>query len=464
MKKVFAVLLLFLLSFHQHAFAVVNPLSVPNNTFGIHIIDEHDLTDAALLVNGTGGSWGYITIVVTEQDRDTGKWQRIFDRMRTLKLIPVVRIATKPDGDTWERPDETDVNEWVSFFNSLNWVVQNRYVILFNEPNHAKEWGGTIQPEEYAHVAKRFRDALKESSDDYFVLPAGFDLAAGNTKETMNASSYFDAMYEADNEIFTLFDGWTSHSYPNPAFSGPVYGNGKQSIRGFEWELQYLFRYGLSEQAPVFITETGWAHEQGQSVKPQYFNTAQIADFYEAAFTDVWTHPSIVMVSPFILNYQGEPFDHFSWRKLGSDEFYDQYDRVKGLQKTAGMPLQINTFVLSTDRIPDTFMTNSFYLIPVVIKNTGQQIWDSTTGLHIQAVGAVGERKLSKRPVPQLGPTHEGIVYIPFKTPEKESPVPLVMAVTTADGTIVGDIVSKMVNIREPQSLWGQIMSYMSEN
>src|SRR3989338_6522114 len=133
--------------------ATSDPLSVSNNVFGIHVIDENDLIDAAKLVNGNGGEWGYVTLVIREEDRDTSKWQRIFDKMRELKLIPIVRLATYAEEQNWAKPKAEDVDSWVIFLSSLNWVVKNRYVILFNEPNHSNEWGGTVSPEEY--VANR---------------------------------------------------------------------------------------------------------------------------------------------------------------------------------------------------------------------------------------------------------------------------------------------------------------------
>ena len=107
-----------------------------NNKFGIHLAvpSEQDLQAAAALVNSNGGDWGYVTVVMEENDRDLGKWQGIFDRMRELHLIPIVRLATSPEGDHWRRPSADEAQIWAEFLNSLNWVVKNRYVVLFNEP------------------------------------------------------------------------------------------------------------------------------------------------------------------------------------------------------------------------------------------------------------------------------------------------------------------------------------------
>ena len=160
MKTQLALLLLLLLPVSA-AYAIYDPLSVPNNEYGIHIADPQDIPDAATLVN-SNGDWGYVTLVIQENDRNTDKWQKIFDQMRRLHVIPIVRIATRPQGAVWKKPQIEDLRDWKSFLSSLNWPVENRYIILFNEPNHAAEWGNSISPEEYEkRVIEFFRENVK---------------------------------------------------------------------------------------------------------------------------------------------------------------------------------------------------------------------------------------------------------------------------------------------------------------
>ena len=108
--------------------------SLPNNKFGIHLAvsDREDLINAADLVNSSGGQWGYVTLVIQENDKDKKKWQAVFDQMRTLKLIPIIRLATQPQVNNWEIPSVDDIGGWIDFLDSLNWVAKDRYVILFN--------------------------------------------------------------------------------------------------------------------------------------------------------------------------------------------------------------------------------------------------------------------------------------------------------------------------------------------
>ena len=288
----FSLILIWLL-FPRSTGAVVDPRQSPNNRFGIHILETGDLPTAAQLVNSNNGDWGYVTLVIRFNDLNRAKWQAIFDEMRRRHLIPIVRLATVAEGASWAKPKTEDSAHWVEFLNSLNWVIQNRYVILFNEPNHAQEWGNELKPNEYAVIAKEFQAKLKAASADFFILPAGLDTAAPNSKETMTATEYWRQMALAVPEIFTRFDGWNSHSYPNPAFSGPVSGTGLGSIRSYQAEINSLARFGLPTNLPIFITETGWVNTAGD-----------LSRLYTQAFTQVWQQSNIVAVTPFVLDYQ----------------------------------------------------------------------------------------------------------------------------------------------------------------
>jgi hypothetical protein len=156
-----------------YTFAIENPSARPNNIYGIHILDENDLEDAAKLVNSSGGDWGYVTLVIRKDERDSQRWQKTFDKMRRLHLIPIVRIATIQVNSHWEKPVQGEIDGWVSFLNSLNWVIKNRYVIIGNEPNHAAEWGNELNPQEYADYLSTLSEKLKNESGDFFILPAG---------------------------------------------------------------------------------------------------------------------------------------------------------------------------------------------------------------------------------------------------------------------------------------------------
>lgn len=329
--------LLFLL-FANSAYAIVDPFSVANNKYGIHVIDENDLNDAAILVNSSGGDWGYVTIVISDNERNQDRWQNTFSRMTSLHLIPIVRLATHLENEAWAKPKAGDIREWVNFLSTLHWPVKNRYIILFNEPNHAKEWGGRINPAEYAYILTQFSQSLKAASADFFILPAGLDASAPNGSLTMAEPDFLNQMLEAKPDFLSFIDGWTSHSYPNPGFSGKVTDIGRGTLSNFKWEMHLLKSKGQKNDFPIFITETGWVHTDGISRISSYFSAEVISQFIKDADRTVWDDPRIAALTPFVLNYQAYPFSNFSWKKIGGDGFYSFYESYKSIPKKEGKP------------------------------------------------------------------------------------------------------------------------------
>jgi len=389
MKKIIFVLsfLLLFLGSAKVTKAIYNPTLVPDNHFGIHVADTSDLSDVAKLINSSAGDWGYITIVIQKGERDTNKWQSIFNQMRRLHLIPIVRIATAPipgNNNTWEKPSVNEIDGWISFLNSLNWVVKNRYVIIANEPNHASEWGGEVNPAEYASYLKIFSQKLKASSDDFFIMPAGLDASATTSRiltensSTMDESIYLEKMFEEDPNVFEFIDGWASHSYPNPNFSGNPLATGKGSVATFDWELNYLKFLGFKKDLPVFITETGWTHGTGNLV------TGMGPKFVEA-FKNIWSDKRIVAITPFIYKYINPPFDIFSWVSK-DNEPYDFYSNVENLPKISGMPIQIENGTIITGIFPKIAVAGDSYTGILLVKNTGQSIWTKDIFSNIESL------------------------------------------------------------------------------
>ena len=376
MRKVvffFLIILLSILSFNE-VLAINDPTSVENNIYGIHVADPVDIQNAKFLVNSTGGDWGYVTLVIREDERDLDRWQEIFDELRRKHLIPIVRLATRQDSTGWEKFHNNDVDDWVYFLNSLNWVIENRYVIIGNEPNHAKEWGGELNPQEYTDVLKAFSASLKDASEDFYILQAGFDASAPDSKMTTSEEKYLLSMHEHDNEIFSYIDGWVSHSYPNPEFSGSEYAYGKGSIRTYEWELSFLRSLGVTKQLPVFITETGWIHDKNED-DVLYFEPQEISSKYDHAFKEVWAkNTNIVAVTPFLLKYNEPPFDSFSWIDRNSNK-YPFYESVQKHQKVKGSPIQKVDGEILFSLTPNVIKKGDGFQGMILVKNTGESIW-----------------------------------------------------------------------------------------
>lgn len=371
---------------------------------------EEDIERASELVNSNGGKWGYITLIIQENDRDTQKWQTIFNQLRQNKLIPIIRIATEPEGSNWKAPNKEDAKEWVGFLSSLNWVVKSRYVILFNEPNHATEWGGEVNPQEYAEVAISFAKALKQSDANYVPMIAGLDASAPSLNPQYESETIFlrkVIQTIGTEEYEQYFDAWSSHSYPNPGFAGSPWNRGAISIYTYDWELRLLQSLGVNKELPVFITETGWS-STASGLEGAGINL-------KIAYESLWlTDNRVVAVTPFVLNYQSEPFLPFSWIPEGNNGFHPIYETIKNMKKTVGEPQIIESGEIDFD-LPQEITVTSTYHFQVMIHNTGQSIWDSDEGYYFTLNSIRPEQYLASE-INTVEPNQSVVIDVYFST------------------------------------------------
>lgn len=334
MRKKFLLALIFLLLSSNFAQAVFDPTTVANNRFGIHVLFPDELEQAAKLVNSGSGEWGYVTIPIRSDDKNLEKWQAFLDRAQELKVIPILRLTTYPDGPVWTKPTVYDPLDWANFLESLDWPIQNRYVIVYNEPNHSQEWGGDVNPEEYTQQLVWTVTELKKRSDDFYVLPAGLDASVPSSATSLDEYAYLNRMYNFDRNVFNVIDGWNSHSYPNPNFSASPDNKAKNGITSFAWETNYIKNNFGREFKNIFITETGW----NADVLPKWL----IADNFTKAFSEVWNKETIVAVTPFLFSAQAGDFTKFSWTDANFVP-NDVYRKVSSLAKSKGAPQQKST-------------------------------------------------------------------------------------------------------------------------
>jgi len=304
--------------------AMYDPRTVTNNKAGVHILNPDELGDAAKLVNSNGGDWGYVIVPIQPTDRHKDIWQNFMAKAKDLHLIPIIRITTIPMGGTWNRGNDIDLVDFANFLNELDWPVENRYIVLFNEVNRDTEWGGSVDPEKYALIVKNAYAIFKERSPDFFLLGPSLDSALPNSKTSLSAATYLGRMSTYDPLVWTYFDGWSSHSYPNPAFSAPAKKTGLQSIVGYKSE-QSLLKLASK---PVFITETGWDQSK--------LNDSTLAGYWSAAWQIWQSDPNVVAVTPFVLR-GGEQFKIFSLYKEDG-QYSASGQSIFNLPKGAGSP------------------------------------------------------------------------------------------------------------------------------
>lgn len=344
MKKITLIVLIILfLALAQRVNAIYDPLALKNNVFGIHILFPQELSEAASLVNSSGGDWGYVTIPMQASDRDLDKWQKFMDDCRKYHLTPIIRLATLGDyfsKGSWSVPNDDEVLDFANFLNSLNWPTKNRYIIVFNEPNRGDEWGGTPDASTYSQILSYAVDVFKQRSSDFFIISAGLDNASSNILgQSVDDFTFMNQMNDAVPGIFGKIDGMSSHSYPNPGFSRPP-SSLQEGVNSFYYQRQLALRLS-GKYLPVFITETGWSSS--------VVSDLQQSDYYKETFANYWDDKSIVAVTPFLLSAGPGPFEQFSFVKTGNKtKIYSAYSSIT---KIKGEPV-INP-MFKTIKIPD---------------------------------------------------------------------------------------------------------------
>lgn len=345
------------------------------NIFGLHLSQTSDLSNASKIINSSNGDWGWATIVIRQDILNHQQWQDFFDQCRILHIIPIVRLSTIMENNYWKTPEYSDIDSLANFLNSLNWPTLDQHIILFNEINHAQEWGGQINIHDYTDKSIYAIQKFKKLNPHFKILSSGLDLAAPDKlPEYISAPSTYQQIYQYNPQYFELIDGIASHSYPNHGYIGKPNETGQHSIQGYLWEINFIKNLGISKTYPIFITETGWPHREGESDDNSFYTSKTSAEFLIAAYQQWQNDPQIEAVTPFIYNFPFAPFDHFSWIDK-SGQIYPQYQQIIDFPKNKNYPIQITKYELIDIRMPFFVFPDTLYQGTVTLKNTGQSIW-----------------------------------------------------------------------------------------
>ncbi|MFZ5437705.1 MAG: hypothetical protein ACOZAK_01470 [Patescibacteria group bacterium] len=322
MKKIILFLALFLVIFFPHS------VSAQGQVLGIHLLSPHEIKEVKNFFYEPSDDWSYVTIPLSLADLDKKtEWAEFFRLAKEYKLIPLVRLTTSFEAGAWKVPNRKEITSYFDFLNQFTWPSEERYVIVFNEVNHAKEWGNSIDPIQYAQVLAFTSDWAHSENKNYKILPAAMDLAAPNGYDTMEAFNYLDKMYKYDPDIFQKIDYWNSHSYPNPGFSSSPTRIGKNSLRGFHYELNYLKnKTGL--ELEVFITETGWVSNK--------YNNRWLSNYYTYALQHIWSDERVKGVTVFVLRGDPGPFAEFGFldsNNQPTNQYFAVKKAIKNVQK-----------------------------------------------------------------------------------------------------------------------------------
>lgn len=318
------------------AFYDDKPVNFPvNNKYGLYIYAERQdfFEMASEMINSNGGAWGYVLIPYNVKDRDEKRWKRVFSDLNRLKLIPVIQLWDV-DLDKYE----TQTKEAARFLNKFDWPIKYLYISAYNEMNDRKFWYGKIDPKGYARILNFTIQEFKNVNPNFLIMNGAFNITAPTDRNHMDAFLYMYYMNEEVPGIFNKLDAWASHSYPQPNFSGNPLTIGRWGIRAYDEELKFLKQnLGVVKDLPVFITETGWAHAEGESYDKKFLPEDITTQYIVFAFQNIWLQDNRVRaVMPFTIRYEA-PFDHFSWIKKDKSP-YKQFLAIKSLPKVKGEP------------------------------------------------------------------------------------------------------------------------------
>jgi hypothetical protein len=324
------------------------PPSNRNNIVGLNVarlMQPLYIWAASDLVNANGGDWGYITVVWTIEDREARmaeyNLQLFLDRCYELHLQPIVRVATKFEakklpvvpGQTpvkpnqqgaegsWMRPDWDEPAKWRAFFETGRWPTRHAWIVVGNEPNLGREWGGEVDAASYAKYLAHFLDVFK-GAPRFDVVGGALDISNTTALPVMqDALEFLDGMSDAVPGIFERLPAWTSNPYRvlNRGVSA------RFTHKAYEVELDHIGR-----EMPVLITEAGHLDTGDDE---------EIAHFYEQAFRDWMADPKVIAATPLFWHPDRNDFWMFELDKKGAFVHKSPtYELMRRLPRVAGSP------------------------------------------------------------------------------------------------------------------------------
>ncbi len=302
----------------------------PNNIVGLNLARLHQprfIWVAGQIANANGGAWGYVTVLLTRQERDSDfavlQLQQLLDRCYENRLQPIVRVSTQFDSATgvWDRPTDDESGRWRALFEQVRWPNRNVWVIPANEPNLGREWGGQVDVPSFARYFEGFLDAFA-GQDRFKVVNAPMNLSNPHKPpEMVDAFEFLGEQAALSPGIFERLPAWATNSYKIDGI-----GDGLRfTHRGYEVELEMIGR-----DMPVIITESGVLHRHGEN---------EIARFFQLAYRDWQSDRRVIAATPL---FWDPDVDHHWMFTLDADGNVEQgsatYRVLKELPRVAGSP------------------------------------------------------------------------------------------------------------------------------
>lgn len=338
------------------------------NRFGIGLVGPGNTAQWDFTAN-LAGHGGHVKLIFPGIDLNTtgpdASWVTAVSECYARDLVPVIRLGPHwGDRHIRNMSDDASRTTYTNLAERYRQVVEGLplragwplWLEVHNEPNLCYEWEchpteAPVHPNapsgwmhysdiahEYAYFLRDVANALHAINDPRVRVLNGA-LAPGGAVNCECDGSGFNAgitaiefiqeMENAVANIWSLLDGWASHSYPAEGLGWGFFVAYNRAMPGLLFFEQELNAIGLA--LPVFITETGWTVDGEANGNRQL-----VADWTVAAFNDPWlNHADIAAVMPFML--QDAAWEAFAWIDAGGTP-YPVYNDVRQLRCSLGIP------------------------------------------------------------------------------------------------------------------------------
>jgi len=269
-----------------------------NTLAGVHtrFVDEAEpwkIQRGLEMVREMGAPWivEFFPWAYYEKSKGQFEWsgaERIIDQANRQGLAVIARLGFVPE---WARPKMIDGHETTTTYLApehyrdfaefaaafaAHFKGRVRYIVVWNEPNLTNEWGmRRVDPSAYVAMLSIVYPALKRANPDVLVLVGALaPTIERNPDAALSDVTYLNDMYaglarplqatqsrtKADTRQITglirPWDAWALHTYGTTFAPEDAPDPAKINFRRVEL-LRAVMR-AHSDNAPIYITESGW--------------------------------------------------------------------------------------------------------------------------------------------------------------------------------------------------------------
>lgn len=176
--------------------------------------------------------------------------------LRIIARIDLAPAWARPFGSTVTAPPENPA-DFADFIDEFVRRYRGRvqFIQIWNEPNLAAEWGGSIDPAGYTDLLRTAATAARDVDPHVVILSAPMAMTTENSDRAMDDLSYWQALY--DNGAAPYFDIMSANAYglDQPFDAAP--DAAALNVRRIEL-LRELAAANGDAGKPIWLNEYGW--------------------------------------------------------------------------------------------------------------------------------------------------------------------------------------------------------------